>query len=230
MEGEVIDTQAPETTAPETQPEVQTEKPKGDVPDWALKRFGELTAARKAAEERAIQAEQRAQDLAKQMESGANGNVEELAKAYAERLAPQLVEKRRAQERLDTGIQSINAEGIKEFGVEFDRAIQQVGMAGLVGPDFISALVAVPDAAKVVQYLGTNLEEAHRLAGLAPVEMAVELAKLSPKAKKAFAKPVSSAPAPIEPIEGRGTADGEPAVGTPEWFEWRNKNARKRRR
>lgn len=229
MEGEVSEQQGTETpVAP--QPEVQQEKPKPDVPDWALKRFGELTAARKAAEERAANAESRANEIAKQLESGANGNVEEMAKAYAERMMPEMVAKKERERRLETGIQTINADGAKEFGQDFDRAIQQIGMAGLGGADFVSALVEVPNAAKVIQYLGTNLDEAHRLASLSPVQMAVELAKLSPKATKAYAKQISAAPAPVDTLEGRPATDGgEPTMGTPEWFAWRNKTARKRR-
>lgn len=237
MENEVIEQPTTEVASePGEQPQQeQTQeqpKPKGEVPDWAVRRFGELTAARKEAERRAAEAEARAQEMARKIESGEatqpNATVEELAKSYAERLAEEKLQRKAMQDR----IQAIDAAGREEFGADYDRATQNLAMAGVGSEAFVQALAEIPNAEKVVQYLGQpdNLEEASRLAALSPVKMAVELTKLAPKAAKAFAKPVSQAPAPITPISGGGGADSaEPKVGTPEWFKMRNETARKRR-
>lgn len=237
MEGEVIDqtevaSQPREELQPQEQPREQPQESPKEQADWKMRRMGELAAARKAAIDRAEAAEARARELEQRLAGGEvqphSATVEELAQSYAERLANEKLQKKAMHDR----IQSIDKAGRDEFGADYDRATQNLVMAGVGSEAFVQALAEIPNAEKVVQYLGQpdNLEEASRLAALSPVQMAVELMKLAPKAAKAFAKPVSNAPAPITPITGGGGADsGEPKVGTPEWFEWRNKNARKRR-
>jgi hypothetical protein len=219
-----------ETAAKPEEGQQEQPKPKGDVPEWAVRRFGELTAARKDAERRAAEIAAERDALRQQVESGqqpAGNTVEELANARAESIAEQRLRQRAMQDR----IQSIDRAGREEFGAEYDRATENLAMAGVGSEAFIQALAEIPNAEKVVQFLGQpdNLEEASRLASLSPVRMAVELMKLAPKAAKAFSKPVSSAPAPITPISGGGSADSaEPKVGTPEWYAWRNKTARRK--
>ena len=56
----------------------------------------------------------------------------------------------------------------------------------------------------VIHHLGSDLEEAARISALPPVRMGVELAKIAQQTAQAPAKrPISGAPAPIEPVSGR---------------------------
>lgn len=232
MENEVIDQQVQDQTPPSTG-EVEQDQTKKEVPEWATRRFGELTAARKEAERRAAEAEQRLQQFQLQQPSGdtqtqqpVHANVDALARVYAESIADEKIK----QQEFNRSLKSIEDNGRQEFGEEFDRSISNLGMAGVGGVDFLQVLGSLPNPAKVVHWLGRpeNMGEAVRIGALSPVQMAIELAQLAPKAAKEVARPVSKAPAPITPIDGVVSADGAPKLGTKEWFEHRNKTARRR--
>jgi len=232
MENEVIEPQEV-TQTPEQQQAAEQEQAKKEVPEWATRRFGELTAARKEAERRAAEAEQRLQQFQLQQPTGegqahqpVHANVDALARVYAETIADEKIK----QQEFNRSLKSIEDHGRQEFGEEFDRSISNLGMAGVGGVDFLNVLGSLPNPAKVVHWLGRpeNMGEAVRIGGLAPVQMAIELAQLAPKAAKEVARAVSKAPAPITPIDGVVSADGAPKLGTQEWFEHRNKTARRR--
>jgi hypothetical protein len=223
-------TQAVEAEQPqETQPQAQ-EEPKTAPTDWALRRIAEITAKRREAEAEAARWKEqyeRAQALvpAEQQQHQPQQNVDQLARAYAENM--------RAQEREQERLVSIEAAGRKEFGADFDTAVANLNAAGVGGPEFLRVVAEIPNAEKVITWLGKhdNLGEAVRIAGLSPIQMGIEMTKLSTKAAKEMTKQISKAPAPIQAIEGGSSASDsvEPAVGSKEWFKWRNENARRRR-
>lgn len=218
------------------------EKPRADPPEWAIRRFGELTAAKKAADERAAAAERRAAELEQRLASApqqqegqpqgqpqVHPNVVELARTMALQEAQTLVKQQSMAQR----VTSIEEAGRKEFGDEFDRSVQNLQIAGIGSPEFLEALTSMPNPEKVVRFLGdaANIEEAMRISGLPPVQMAIEMAKLAPKAVQAYTKAISSAPAPIAPIEGTGRAEGaepDPKADPKAWIAWRNQTARRR--
>jgi hypothetical protein len=198
--------------------------------DWALRRIAEITAKRREAEAEAARWKEqyeRAQALvpADQQQHQPQQDVDQLARAYAENM--------RAQEREQERLVSIEQAGRKEFGTEFDAAVANLNAAGVGGPEFLRVIAEIPNAEKVVAWLGKhdNLGEAVRIAGLSPIQMGIEMTKLSTKAAKEMTKQISKAPAPIQAIEGgsSGSDTVEPTVGSKEWFKWRNENARKRR-
>ncbi|MEK7945729.1 hypothetical protein WKR98_13310 [Pigmentiphaga sp. YJ18] len=226
-----------------TETSTPTEKPRADPPEWAIRRFGELTAAKKAADERAAAAERRAAELEQrlaappqqqqegqtQQQTQVHPNVVELARTMALQEAETIVNQRSMAKR----IASIEEAGRKEFGGEFDRSIQNLQIAGIGSPEFLEALTSMPNPEKVVRFLGdaVNIEEAMRISGLPPVQMAIEMAKLAPKAVQAYTKAISSAPAPIAPIEGTGRAEGaepDPKADPKAWIAWRNQTARRK--
>jgi hypothetical protein len=208
---------------------------------WVPKRISEITAARRAAEARAEQAEaelarlragqqQPTGDGAPQPQQQPNQNVDQLARAYAERM----VREQRDQESLTTRIAAINEAGTKEFGEDFDKSVQNLNMAGIGGPDFLKVLTSIDGAEKVVTWLGKseNLNEAMRIASMDPIQMGIEMTKLSGKAAKALSKQISKAPPPVQGIEG-GSSQSDATEPNPSdtraWMAWRNKNARKKR-
>jgi hypothetical protein len=217
----------------EQQPQEQQQEQKPAPADWALRRIAEITAKRREAEAEAARWKEqyeRAQSMvpADQQQQHMQANpqsVDQLARAYAENM--------RAQEREQERLVSIEKAGRKEFGADFDAAVSNLNAAGVGGPEFLRVIAEIPNAEKVVAWLGKhdNLGEAVRIAGLSPIQMGIEMTKLSTKAAKEMTKQISKAPAPIQAIEGGSSASDsvEPAVGSKEWFKWRNESARKRR-
>lgn len=242
---QVTDTQQAEVPA---QQEQQQQAPQNNQPpEWVPKRMGELAAARRAAEQRAEQmaAENaRLQHQLAQFQAGQQGdeqpaqplvpqhqNVEQLARTYAE----QLVKQRMQEQQTSSRIAEVDAAARKEFGADYDASVQNLTMAGVGGPEFLSVITSVPNPEKLVTWLGKteNLGEAMRVTSLPPLQMGIEMTKLASRAAKEMAKQVSKAPPPVEGVDGGtgGSSGGaEPKVGTPEWFKWRNETSRRGRR
>jgi hypothetical protein len=216
-----------------------------DAPDWVRGRMGELAAKRRAAEERAAAEADRANRLEQELaalRAGGDGqqvqqthqaapnpqNFEQLVRHTAE----QLVTQQRRQETIANQIGAIEKAGKEAFGDQFTTAVGNLQMAGIQSDDFLTALTAVQNPEKVIAFLGQNdnVGEAIRIANLSPVQMGIEMSKISAQAIKHFGKQISKAPAPLSTVEGGSSADGaEPKLGTPEWYEWRNKTARRRK-
>lgn len=238
MSDTIEQTQDQQVQQPDQQqaaPEVQQDKPRNDPPEWVLRRFGELTAARREAEDRAARIEAELNQIRQQPATQDQGqaaqvqhpNVQQLAEVMAE----QLVNQRVQQQAMTAKVENIEKAGREQFGAEFDRSVQNLQIAGVGSPQFLEALTAIPNSEKVVRYLGdpNNIEEALRVASLPPVQMAIEMATLSQKAVKSLAKQVSNAPAPIQGIEGKGSVEGEPDINdTAAWISWRASKARKK--
>ena len=222
------------------EPQVEAETPDAIEPEpakepdtsWVPKRIGEITAARRAAEERAQRAEAelaalRAGNAAPehqqqyQQPGQQQPTVEQIERQVAERMS------------MNSRIQAINEAGAKEFGDDFEKSVQNLQMAGVGGPDFLRVLTSVPNAEKIVTYLGKaeNLNDAMRVATMDPVQMGIELTKMSTKAAKALSKQVSKAPAPATTIDGGSAGGGgEPDPSdTAAWMKWRSSSRKSKR-
>jgi len=227
----------PQIDAGESQAAEQ-EAPKAPDTSWVPKRISEITAARRAAEERA----QRAEAELAALRSGAapqehapehampNQSVDQLARAYAERM----VREQQEQGTLNSRIQAINEAGAKEFGDDFEKSVQNLKMAGVGGPEFLKVLTSLGDGAhKLVTFLGKteNLNDAMRVATMDPVQMGIELTKMQTKAAKAFSKQISKAPPPASTIDGGSGGDGgEPDPSdTAAWMKWRSSSRKSKR-
>jgi hypothetical protein len=224
-EGQV---EAGESTATET-----TEAPKAPDTSWVPKRISEITAARRAAEERANRAEQELAAL-----RAGSGTQEyqtqqtDTSQTQRARTYDEIAREVRETESMNSRIAAINSAGAKDFGDDYEKSVQNLQMAGIGGPDFLRALTKIDGAEKIVTYLGKteNLNDAMRIGSLDPVEMAIELTKMSGKAAKALSKQISKAPPPASTIDGgSGGAGGEPDPSDPSWFAWRQKNKKSRR-
>lgn len=233
--------------ADQTEENTQTEQPAGEqvqeskAPDtsWVPKRISEITAARRAAEARAAELEAEVARLRASATSTpadpaapapSNQSVEELAKAYAARMVREQTE----QQSVSSRVAEIESAGVKEFGDDFNKSVQNLQLAGVGGPEFLKVLTNVPGAEKVITWMGkdANISEAMRIASLDPVQMGIELMKLTPRASKDLAKQISKAPAPITPVDGSGGGDDgamPDPTNTKAWQEWRNKTARRKR-
>lgn len=93
----------------------------------------------------------------------------------------------------------------------------------------VSAMLDLDNGHDVAYYLGSNPQEATRIAQLSPFAQAREIGKLEIKLAAKPAKTVSDAPPPITPVGNKSTATKDPAQMTDkEWAEW-VRSAQKRR-
>ena len=123
---------------------------------------------------------------------------------------------------------SIAEAGKKEFGAEFDTSIQTLtkdifgGDSRAIVP-FYEAVIETGAGAKVLHALGKDPDEAARIAALPPMKQAVALEQLA--AKLRAPKPVSGAPKPISPVNGKAATPSGLVDNLPmdEWVRRRNK-------
>ena len=123
---------------------------------------------------------------------------------------------------------SIAEAGKKEFGAEFDTSIQTLtkdifgGDSRAIVP-FYEAVIETGAGAKVLHALGKDPDEAARIAALPPMKQAVALEQLA--AKLRAPKPVSGAPKPITPVNGKAATPSGLVDNLPmdEWVRRRNK-------
>jgi len=226
------------TQAPAGGEAENTQTPAAPDTSWVPKRISEITAARRAAEARAAELEAEVQRLraappapadGQQQHVAPNQSVEQLARAYAEKMVREQTE----AQTINSRIAAINEAGAKEFGDDFEKSVQNLQIAGVGGPDFLRVITSIPKAEAVVTWLGKteNMNEAMRIASMDPVQMGIELTKMSSKAAKELGKQISKAPPPIEPVGGGAggdTAEPDPK-NVKEWMAWRAKNKKSRR-
>ena len=218
----VVDTSAienaPETDTEQAPEDVTEEDPKPKHKPWFQERIDQLTREKHDARREA----DAYQKLVESMRSGdpeakSNVDVDTLANAKAAELFQ--------AKQFNDKCNAVYSSGKTEFS-DFDTTIQNFGMLGGLSPAVLEAVTQLPDAHKVLHALGNDMDEAARIFSLAPVPMAMELAKLSVSPR---AKPVSNAPRPITPIDG--SPKGEPSpdkMNYSEWEDWRNKQIAKR--
>jgi len=216
--------QTPEAKAPEAK-----DNSYHDLPEWARKRMGELAAAKNSAAEQlaALKAQIQVQQEPQQSYQPQQ-NVEELA--------TQIANQRLQEQTFLNKMNDIEKRAKEEFGQDYDRSVQNLQLAGVGGNDFLHALAEVPNPEKVITWLGKseNVNDAIRIASLSPMQLGIELTKLSTKAAKELSKQKSSAPAPVGEVSGGSSAPTgggakPPMSDTEAWVAWRRQTARKKR-
>lgn len=127
-----------------------------------------------------------------------------------------------AQESFNAQCNAIFDEGAKKHGDAFKDGVATLNALGLMDANLVNAAIATGAAPDVLNALGSDTEEAQRIAGLQPVQMGVELAKLASRLSASKAAPqVSRAPAPITPLGGsvKGDADiYDPKLSDEEYY------------
>lgn len=237
--------EAPESTEAkeETQIEAKDEKPADEaeakdegkkedgVPEWAKRRFGELTKQR-------AEAERRAQALELELHQFRSQQTQQPASDDATQFQPNqqpapvdpyaLADQIATQRAFDTRCNEIYEKGVGEFQ-DFDAALSNFQILGGLPPALIEAADATGNPAKVLYELGKNPAEAERIMRLPLPRMGVELAKRA--SATPAAKPISKAPAPISPVDGgKRTPDGlSDDLDDHEWIARRQKEVEARR-
>jgi hypothetical protein len=179
---------------------------------WAQVRIDQITKERWEEKRRADLAEAEASDLRAKLYPQQGQTPAQNSQAFneaiinekAERIATQRVQENEFNAACN---RTYNA-GKQELGEEFDKAIQGFNMFGGLGqhPDLVRAANSIPDGHKVLAHLGANLDEAARIINLPPVQLGIEIAKLSAQNK---ANVISQAPSPNRPING-GSVNSAP--------------------
>ena len=178
------------------------------------KRIDRLTWEKYEAQRRQQEAEQRylqeqRRQQAAQHAYGPPGETEAEQRGY------QRAQQESATARFNEACNSLYAKGRQEFGETMDEAVRGLNAVGWGNrPDALAALASLPDGHRVYHALASNLDEAHRVLNLPPMEMAVALASMrSQQSSNGHAEPrtpISRAPAPISPIGGQSRAPEKP--------------------
>jgi hypothetical protein len=215
-EGEAVSEEAAQPEVQETateQPEVTEEPEKPKHKPWFQARIDELTRE-KHDERRAREALE--QKLRQYEELTPSEKPQGVSQEDIKREAAALV----AKERFDQRCNDVYSSGAKDFP-DFDEKLGQFRHLGGLPPAFLEAVTELPDAHKVLHALGSDLDQAAHIINLPPVQMGLALAKLS---TTPAARPVSSAPPPIKPIDGTPRGEKSPDdMSLSEWMEWREK-------
>ena len=184
-----IDSELPqEIVNEEPKQETKQENSYNELPDWARRRMGELAAEKNAAKQKLEEMQSKAQyqPPQEQQSFSPQENIQELAMTYAKQIAAQQAQEQSFVNKMT----EIEKNAKEEFGDVYDKSVTNLQLAGVGGQDFLQALAAIPAPEKVITFLGKseNINEAIRIANLSPMQMGVELTKLSSKAIKELGK------------------------------------------
>lgn len=211
--------QAQETNVEETAEDKAKREP------WFQKRIGELTREKYEAKRQADATAQEARELREQIARFQSGDQSETDPANVQSLVKQEAAKLVAEQTFNESCNKVHAAGVKEFP-DFDKAMANLHMVG-INRDFLELATTSDAGAKLLHYLGNDMDEAARIAALPPVQMAREMTRLEFKlGQPAAVKPVSKAPAPVKPIGAGQSADNDLRDDLPldEWMRRRNKS------
>ena len=193
---------------PEAQPEPE-KKPEQHEPDWYRKRIGDMTRKyadserdREALRQRLAEAEQKREEDGERRYTAAEMRAE--AAKHAETIANQRMQ--------ESALQRIGEAGQTEYTkTAWNAACNTLADLGANDkPEFMALVAELPNGHAVLHQLGTDPDAAYRVLNMSPARMAMEIGRMSaavaaPKVDVApKPPPVSKAPAPINPLQGRG--------------------------
>lgn len=219
---EVEPVETAESTTAEQQETATTEAEETTkkVP-WFQKRINEVTREK-------YELQREAQALRDQMarsQAGEQPNQADEIQTLIQREAHRLTNER----LFNDACNKVYATGKSEFK-DFDATVGNLQMVG-VGRDFLE-LATISDAgAKLLHHLGSNLDEAARIAKLPPKLMAREMTLLETKLSQKQTGTVSKAPAPIAPLSGgKGSfKEYSPNMSDADYAKWRQAQIKQRR-
>lgn len=201
------DTQEAAAEAPEApQAEAAEAAPEAEEPteDEAAARAARLARDLREQKRRARQLEAENQAL--------RGERNETRDEQIEREVQQRAAAMAQQNAINKACNDIYNQGVKEYGrTEFDTSVQAINEAfgAQLMPMVLETLTDLPDAQKLLHYLGENPDKLDDLANLPPHRLGAALAKEATKLAQPKPKQISKAPQPIKPIPTRSAAEPE---------------------
>lgn len=235
--GDEAASQAQEGTSTEEGTE-QHQEPQAKTPEWAQRRFGELTREKhELAREREALAQENAR-LKQLWDAGQTdgGSTQQPAQRQpvAQGSEDERINARAAQivseQQFQVKAKSAGDKGKEEFP-DFEQAVVNLNMLG-VPDELVRAVVEMEDAHRVFYALGTDPDETARILALPPIQQGRALEKLAAKPKAPGKKPpVSNAPPPIgSPVtNGKGSKETDLASADINEFMARRNSESKRR-
>jgi hypothetical protein len=242
-------TQAPEPTT-ENEDTQAADKPRDDKGRFVpQERVNEITRARREAERRADALERELAGLRQQPAHQPRSNeappsieqfqdVNEWSRAmveYATKQAEARVEERfRGQEQQRSQRQVIEGfeERSRKYEAEhpgFDDRVADLARNVQFNPYVVEAIGLSEHGPAVVDYLATHLDEADRIARMAPHIAALSIGRIEAQVSAPKSKPVTNAPNPAPTLAGGGAITKNPEnMSVDEWLAWRNSELKKR--
>jgi DNA polymerase III gamma/tau subunit len=210
-----------EQTAVEQTEQAQQEKPKND---WVQRRIDQLTREKHEEKRQREALEQQLQQYRQPAETTQQPAQRQMSADDVRAEAKRLIQ----QEKFDEACNKVFDAGKTEFSGDWDSSLRTFQMLGGASPEFLEAVTSMDAGHKVLHHLGQNPDVAERVLSLPPLRMALELARLESTVGQAKPKPVSNAPAPINPIGGRSApVEPEEFATTAEQIAWWKKHGSK---
>lgn len=204
---------ATQETAPSAAAEPPAPPPEPTAAEYQL-RIDRLTREKYEARRLAEEAQARAAGLERQLQRpptqpvAAYGPPGETPEAAEER-AYQRYKNDEMHARFNEACNTLYAKGREEFGEGMDEAVRGLNAVGWGNnPEKLAAITQLPDGHRIYRQLATNLDNAARVLAMPPMQMALELARMSVNgAAGANGGPqpppvVTRAPEPLRPVGG----------------------------
>ena len=119
-------------------------------------------------------------------------------------------------------------EKVRSVAPDFDAVFNNVASIEFA-PMALEAVAQHPKGAEIAYMLGKDVGEAYRIAALPPSQQLMAIGEIAARTNVPKPKTVSSAPAPIKPVQG-GASNSSPPADIDEWMKWRNDQLRQKKR
>ena len=239
IEAEKVETEGeqPEVEAKEA----EKEPDESSLPEGVKKRIDKVTRQKyeAVAEANRLKAEleQLKAQLAPKQEApdiSQFDTLDEYVEAVAEYKLNQKTQATQSQQAQQTQAQAqaqdwvAKVDKVRSVAPDFDEAFNNVANIEFA-PMALEAVAQHPKGAEIAYMLGKNVSEAYRIAALSPAQQLIEIGVIAAKTNVPKPKAVSSAPAPVKPVQG-GSSNSAPPTDIDEWMKWRNDQLRQKKR
>jgi Skp family chaperone for outer membrane proteins len=150
---------------------------------------------------------------------------------YERELEKQTAQSRQAQQTQAQNVAQewvAKVDKVRSVAPDFDAVFNNVASIEFA-PMALEAVAQHPKGAEIAYMLGKDISEAYRIAALPPSQQLMAIGELAAKTNVPKPKAVSSAPAPIKPVQG-GASNSSPPADIDEWMKWRNDQLRQKKR
>ena len=117
---------------------------------------------------------------------------------------------------------------VRSVAPDFDAVFNNVASIEFA-PMALEAVAQHPKGAEIAYMLGKDVSEAYRIAALPPSQQLMAIGEIAARTNVPKPKTVSSAPAPVKPVQG-GASNSSPPANIDEWMKWRNDQLRQKKR
>lgn len=165
------------------------------------------------------------------------GGIDARAEWVAQREAAKAVEElgkrwsQAQQEQAAKQVQQAFASRVKAFAEQVPDFEEVIDAGDFVPTQAMQHAIFESDLGpRIAYYLAQHSDEAQRIVGMSPTAAIRAIGRIEAKLESnPIAKPVSKAPKPTEPVEGKGAASKDPdKMPADEWREWREAQLRKK--